>query len=54
MNLTAITRILDGSSQRMISILGIGFVTMTILWALQYLKSRKLKEKIKQLENKKT
>lgn len=40
------------SSERMISILSIGFVTMTILWVLSYFKSRKLKAKIKRLEAK--
>jgi len=51
MNLAAI--IIEDSSQKIISILGIGFVTMTILWVLLFLKSRKLKTKIKHLENKK-
>ena len=43
----------NSSSERIISILGIGFVTMTILWVLLFLKSRKFKAKIKHLEKEK-
>lgn len=39
------------NSGKTISILSIGFVTMTILWLLSFLKSRKLQAKIKRLEN---
>lgn len=47
------TVLIYDASQQIISILSIGFVTMTILWVLSFLKSRKLKAKIKQLEDKK-
>ena len=51
-SLLSINASVNDSSQRIISILSIGFVTITILWILMFLKSRKLKAKIKRLENK--
>ncbi len=42
----------NNTSVKIINILSIGFVTMTILWILSFLKSKKLKAKIKHLENK--
>ncbi len=49
------TRTISNSSysDKMISVLSIGLITILILWLLLYLKSRKLKAKIKRLENKK-
>lgn len=43
--------LLNDSSKRLISILTIGIVTIIILWTLLFLKNRKLKEKIKRLED---
>jgi len=49
------TRTVSNSSysDKMISVLSIGLITILILWLLLYLKSRKLKTKIKRLENEK-
>ena len=52
MKLISAIVIMDGSSSRIISILIIGFITMTILWVLLFLKTRKLKARIKELEGK--
>jgi hypothetical protein len=43
--------LLNDTSERMISILVIGFVTLSILQLLNLIKVHKLKSKIKQLEN---
>jgi hypothetical protein len=43
--------LLNDTSERMISILVIGFVTLSILLLLNLIKVHKLKSKIKQLEN---
>jgi hypothetical protein len=43
---------MSDSSEKIISILAIGFFTMLILWVLQFLKTRKLETKIKRLERK--
>lgn len=52
MKLIIINAILDESALRIINILGIGFVTITILWVFLFFKFRKMKTKIKYLENK--
>ncbi|MUU77249.1 hypothetical protein [Winogradskyella endarachnes] len=40
----------ENTTNKLISILSVALVTMIILWFLQFLKNRKLKAKIKDLE----